>query len=70
LIVGTNLAKNNTEILWKKRSTLFWDITPCSPLKINHGIISQKMILFITTAVRTSNPTMDNHYKSGLQIIL
>jgi hypothetical protein len=23
-----------------------------------HGVISQKMILFITTAVRTSNPTI------------
>jgi hypothetical protein len=22
-----------------------------------HGVISQKMVLFITTAVRTSNPT-------------
>jgi hypothetical protein len=28
-------------------------------LKLNglHGVISQKMILFITTAVKTSNPT-------------
>jgi hypothetical protein len=24
-----------------------------------HGVISQKMILFITTAVKTSNPTRD-----------
>jgi hypothetical protein len=58
------------EILRKKSSTIFWDITPFSPLKINHGIISQKMVLFITTAVKTSNPTTNNHYKSGLQIIL
>jgi hypothetical protein len=25
-----------------------------------HGVISQKMILFITTAVKTSNPTYLN----------
>jgi hypothetical protein len=30
-------------------------------LKLNglHGVISQKMILFITTAVKTSNPKID-----------
>jgi hypothetical protein len=73
------------------KSTIFWDITPYSPLSVNrrfgekyrphfqwrqniswsrnqsesmwltfnglHGVISQKMVLFITTAVRTSNPT-------------
>jgi hypothetical protein len=70
------------------KSTIFWDITPCSSLKVNrlfggtyrihlqarisqaryqresrltfnrlHAIISQKIVLFITTAVRTSNPT-------------
>jgi hypothetical protein len=79
------------------KSTIFWDITPCSPLKVNrcfggtyrlhlqdrrirrarnqwqaeryvppkrrltcnglHGVISQKIVLFITTAVSTSNPT-------------
>jgi hypothetical protein len=76
-----------------KRS-IFWDITPCSPLSVNrrfggtyrfhlqgrknkfskkpvckqvarrrillsglHGIISQKMVPFITTTVRTSNAT-------------
>jgi hypothetical protein len=77
---------------------MFWDITPCSALKVNgrfgetyhlhrfhvrfslglffhpedggdmflrnvgyfngiHGVISQKIVLFITTAVRTSNQT-------------
>jgi hypothetical protein len=84
-----------------QKSTIFWDITPCSPLEVNrlfggtyrlhlqgrrisrarnqskirwqgrryippkrrftfnglHGVISQKIVLFITTAVRTSNPT-------------
>jgi hypothetical protein len=62
------------------KSTIFWDITPCSPLNgqlifrpwrwrryvppkrrltLNglHGVISEKIVLFITTAVRTSNPT-------------
>jgi hypothetical protein len=68
------------------KSSVFWDITTCSPLKVNgrtgffigvffdpedggnvffekwltysglHGIISQKVELFITTGVRTSNP--------------
>jgi hypothetical protein len=34
-------------------------MTPCGPLGSNglHGVISQKMIFFITTAVKTSNPT-------------
>jgi hypothetical protein len=27
-----------------------------------HGIISQKMILFIITAVKTSNPTYKDHF--------
>jgi hypothetical protein len=74
------------------KSTIFWDITPCSPLSVYrrfrgaycqyqknkfsekpawkqvppkrrltlnalHGVSSQKMVLLITTAVRTSNPT-------------
>jgi hypothetical protein len=63
--------------------SLFWDITPYSPLKANwrfggtfrpprlgyvppkrqltlsvlHGVVYQKIELFITTAVRTSDPT-------------
>jgi hypothetical protein len=39
------------------KNIIFWDMTP---LKLNglHGAISQKMILFITTAVKTSNPTI------------
>jgi hypothetical protein len=69
---------------------IFWDMTPCSPLRVNrrfggtcplhlqgrpwrwrlydppkrrltlnklHGVMSQNMILFITNAVKTSNPT-------------
>jgi hypothetical protein len=108
------------ELLDAVRSTIFWGLTPCSPLKVNrrfggiyclhlhrrrisrtrnqhesrwqaepggwflvwlnpqpwkwglyippkrqltvnglHGVISQKIVLFITTAVRTSNPTLD-----------
>jgi hypothetical protein len=71
----------------KRMSTIFWDITPCSPLRVSrsfggtcslhlqgqkgryvppklwltlnglHDVISQKMVFFIITAVRTSNPT-------------
>jgi hypothetical protein len=76
------------------KSTIFWDITPCTPLKVNrcfgetycfhlqgrkisrarnqlesrwqadlHDVISQKTVLFLTTAVRTSNPTyVSSHY--------
>jgi hypothetical protein len=81
-----------------QKSTIFWDIMPCSPLKVywcfggtcrhllscwflvqlifrpwrwrqhvalkrqltfnrQHGVISQKIVLFITSTVRTSNPT-------------
>jgi hypothetical protein len=72
------------------KSTIFWGITPCSPLKVNrrfggtyrlhlqsrrtrwkryspkrrmtfnglHGVISQKIVFFITTAERTSDPTL------------
>jgi hypothetical protein len=45
------------------KSTTFWNITPCSPLKVDrrfggpYRVISQKTALFITTTVRTSNPT-------------
>jgi hypothetical protein len=49
----------------------FWGITPCSPLKVNqrllsvngrHEVISQKIELFVTTAVRTSDPTQFQFY--------
>jgi hypothetical protein len=36
------------------KSSIFWDISPCIPV---HGITSQKIELFVTTTVRTSNPT-------------
>jgi hypothetical protein len=98
------LQVRNVEWSVKMKSTIFWDITLCSPLGVNrrfggtyrlhlqgwknklstkpawkqvasscwwryvppkhllalnglHRIISQKMVLFITTAVRTANPT-------------
>jgi hypothetical protein len=37
-----------------------WYVAPKRRLQLNrlHGVISQKMILFITTAVKTSNPTI------------
>jgi hypothetical protein len=34
------------------KMTIFWDITPCNPLKA----ISRKIELFITTDMTTSNP--------------
>jgi hypothetical protein len=45
-----------TNILYLK-STIFWDITPKRRLTLNrlHGVISQKMIPFIITPVKTSN---------------
>jgi hypothetical protein len=110
----TNLKYLQRSITWKRmknptrfwyfnptvtKSTIFWDITPCSPLKVNrrfrethrfhlqgrisraryqresrwqatcsyetlvvfsglHGAISLKITLFITTGVKTSNPTV------------
>jgi hypothetical protein len=38
------------------KSTLFWDITPCSP-QTAWQYISQKKVLLITTIVRAPNPT-------------
>jgi hypothetical protein len=37
---------------------IFWHISPFSRLNFNglHGVISQKIELFITTAVRIANP--------------
>jgi hypothetical protein len=32
-----------------------------------HGVISQKMILFITTAVKTSNPTVSKFSNNNLE---
>jgi hypothetical protein len=96
-------------IIWDLKSTIFWNITPCSPLSVSekhiasifrveeikspstcfhagfllnlfcrpwrwrlyvppkrlltfnglHGVIFQKTVLFMTTAVRTSNPTYE-----------
>jgi hypothetical protein len=55
--------------------SMAWDITPCSPEKISRrlvhpkrrlafnalrGVISQKRELFITTLVRTPNPTLSS----------
>jgi hypothetical protein len=39
-------------------------------LKLNglHGVISQKMMLFITTVVKTSNPTMYNLINKGYRV--
>jgi hypothetical protein len=108
----TNIIRSWTFMtkIYKYKSTIFWDITPCSPLKVNrrsqkhvdsifrvcsachlllcwvsarlilrslrwrrcvpskrllifnglHGVIFQKIVPFITTAVRTSNPTCTN----------
>jgi hypothetical protein len=42
------------------KSPIFWDITPCSALNVD-GVMSQKTVLFITTATRTSNPTNKNY---------
>jgi hypothetical protein len=41
------------------KSIIFWNITPCSPLKVNRipGVMFQKIVLFITMAVRTKSPT-------------
>jgi hypothetical protein len=47
-----------------RRSSIFWDVTPCSPVKTRkqreegskqnkHDVISQKKELFIVTAVRS-----------------
>jgi hypothetical protein len=46
-------------IIQLMKSSMFWDIAPCIPLTFNglHAVISQKMELFITIAVRTSDPT-------------
>jgi hypothetical protein len=58
------LYKENCFCAWVNeeevdKSSLFWNITPYSPLKANrrfggtlHDVISQKIELFITTAVR------------------
>jgi hypothetical protein len=41
------------------------DVLPKRQLTFNglHGITSQKMVLFITTSVRTSNPTYEKKKK-------
>lgn len=43
---------------YSNRSSIFWDITPWSRLKVRlHSVISKKMESFMTTSVRTSNVT-------------
>jgi hypothetical protein len=41
-------------ILYSSSSTVSWVMTPCSPLP--RRVISQKVVLFIISAARTSNP--------------
>jgi hypothetical protein len=45
---------------FKTKNSIFWDITPYIRLTFKgvHRVISQKLELFISTAVRTSNPTI------------
>jgi hypothetical protein len=43
------------------KSTVFWDTTLCSPLKVNfQWTTRQKIVLLITTTFRTSNPMKYN----------
>jgi hypothetical protein len=41
-----------------------WDVSPTCRVQLNglHGVISQKMIFFITTAVKTKNPTFERRF--------
>jgi hypothetical protein len=63
--------ENNTfllcvEVITILKNSIFWVTTTCNPLKFKgqltlnglHGVISQKIELFITTAVRTSDPAI------------
>jgi hypothetical protein len=46
------------KLSFKLKSIFFWDMMPRNPLSFNRrfGGTSQEMILFITIAVKTSNP--------------
>jgi hypothetical protein len=67
------------QLVWRKKSIIFWDMTPCSPLGVNRRFggtyrlhlqgrrnrfgkkLSSKQVAstcFITTDVKTSNPTV------------
>jgi hypothetical protein len=80
---GRGMMKSHIRTQEKSvKSSAFWDITPCSQLKVNrrfgwrrhaprkrrlifnglHGVITQKIELFISTAVRSSNPTNSTKY--------
>jgi hypothetical protein len=47
-----------------------WYISPKRRLTVNrlHSVVSQKMVLFITTAVRTSNPTQLLHDNNNTEL--
>jgi hypothetical protein len=49
---------------WRKRR--YVPLKRRFQLKRLHGVTSQKMILFITAAVKTSNPTQFYHYSNSL----
>jgi hypothetical protein len=53
----SNFSKNQQASRWQAEWRRY--VPPKRRLQLNrlHGVISQKMILFITTAVKTSNPT-------------
>jgi hypothetical protein len=96
-----NACRSSCKVVIKKKSTLIWDITSCSPLKTSWhfrgtccllphsrrisqarnqhesgcqaelrlgGIISQKIVLSITTAVRTSNPTLSLKISNAMKV--
>jgi hypothetical protein len=49
--------------IWEVKSSIFWDITQCSPLKVNRHFVGtchlhQQIEFFITTFVRTLNPAI------------
>lgn len=42
-------------VYWR---VVFWDIIPCSQLKINGGVVFQKIEFFMTTTMKVSYPTI------------
>jgi hypothetical protein len=61
----SRVAAQEVLFLWLSEVHCRVYVPPKRRLKPNelHGVISQKMILFITTAVKTSNPTYINSLK-------
>jgi hypothetical protein len=59
LVIKYKCHKERTRISITLKSAVFWNVMQCSPtFWRNVGVVSQKIVMFVVSAVSTSNPTL------------